>query len=1032
MLMGTVAMVGIVGVSAMNMIGGPITTAAKVTHQNMAQNDLLMNAKVVVMNASTRPQMGDEDSDGYIEPVPFVPVSDPACGITLPTGGEGGCLPADIGAILTDPWGTSYAYCVWDHGDLRSSVNRIDGEDSTSGAVMAIISAGPNKRFETPCLPYDGDPETNDIAINPQGEGDDLVQIYTYAAAVAGSGGLWELKEGEPTTATIAKDIEVEGAFRMGTAGEDPGQVGTSACTQGSHVGRMRFNPFDQAIEVCAFEGGSYEWETLAVAGGSVPVGTISAFAGPACPANWQAVTELQGRMIMGAGSGYTVGQTGGAATVTLTEAQLPSHSHVVDPPSTSTNSAGNHTHDLRISNSRESPTTTSQVPTGSPSGGGVTVYTNDNAMHSAGNHNHSVNIPSFNSGSAGSGQAHENLPPYRAYLFCIYMGGGDGAVAKSFNDLEDVDTSGAQDKDILVWQQGTGQWRPESQWVKDGAKLFYEGGNVGIGTDEPERKMEIVAGTGQNGLAIAVDNGQSGINLELNSANPGDGTRMSFESYRTSDGVQDFGSVGAKDGNLVLSGTGNANTAPHLAITNSGNVGIGTINPQTRLHIESGDNEDTVILGKFNIGTATSAVPVEQAQLILSGAFNAGYNGHAVPMAVKLWIGGYDNDGTVVYPIYVEDENNTPDFWIKNKPGPEALSTAYFQGNVGIGAVNPATKLHIVGANTTPIGEFAEGITAENPSNGTGGTRSILRTDGGVALIRSNDATSGNTNGYIDFSAAPDLYPKGRYGRLSWDDANSAFRFTARYDDGTSPVVPHIPFKISIDGDVGIGTNTPKSALHVSGYGKNIVVTNPSNGSGTETTLTSDGGIRLVRAINASTPEVNGYIDFSTDMDGSSAYARLYYNSTNRELRLNNTHGDASLRVAGNAYKAGGGAWAATSDIRLKNVDGPYQAGLGEILALEPIRFHYKEGNIRNEPSDRAFIGLSAQAVQVVMPDMVSERDDGYLDFDPSALPYALINAVKTLKTENDALRAELAGMQAANDNFRRELDELKSAIGD
>ena len=207
MLMGTVAMVGIVSAAAMNLIGGPITTAAKVTHQNMAQNDLLMNAKVVVMNASTRLNMGDEDSDGYIEPVPFVPTSASSCGLTLP--GEGGCLPSDIGAILTDPWGTQYAYCVWDHGDVTGSANRIVGEDSTSGAVLAIISAGPNKRFETPCSAYDGDPATNDIAINPDGLGDDLVQIYTYAGAVAGSGGLWELKDNEPETAVIDKKLEI-------------------------------------------------------------------------------------------------------------------------------------------------------------------------------------------------------------------------------------------------------------------------------------------------------------------------------------------------------------------------------------------------------------------------------------------------------------------------------------------------------------------------------------------------------------------------------------------------------------------------------------------------------------------------------------------------------------------------------------------------------------------------------------------------------------------------------------------------------
>lgn len=207
MMMAMVGMMGVAAVAGVNMLSGPITTASKVTNQNMAQNDLLMNAKVVVMNAATRPNGGDEDGDGYIEPAPFIPTSEESCNITLP--GEGGCLPMDIGAIQTDPWGTQYAYCVWDHGTETGSENRIAGEDSTSGAVIAIISAGPNKQFETPCLPYDGDPETNDIGINPDGLGDDLVQIYTYAGAVSGSGGLWELKQGEPTTAVIDKRLEV-------------------------------------------------------------------------------------------------------------------------------------------------------------------------------------------------------------------------------------------------------------------------------------------------------------------------------------------------------------------------------------------------------------------------------------------------------------------------------------------------------------------------------------------------------------------------------------------------------------------------------------------------------------------------------------------------------------------------------------------------------------------------------------------------------------------------------------------------------
>jgi len=267
MVFAGVAMVGVLSVSVSNLVVGPVSTAAKVTQHNIVLTDLLTNAKVVTMNAATRPQMGDEDGDGYVEPVPFIPVTEPSCGISLSAGGEGGCLPTDIGAILTDPWGTSYAYCVWDHGETHSSENRIDGEDSTSGAVLAIISAGPNKRFETPCLPYDGDPDTIDPGVNPNGEGDDSVQIFTYAAAVAGSGGLWELKENEPTTAAINKDIEVDGAFRMGFAGESDGQVGLSACTDVNHIGRMRFNPIDNAIEVCAHDGSGYGWDTMSGGG---------------------------------------------------------------------------------------------------------------------------------------------------------------------------------------------------------------------------------------------------------------------------------------------------------------------------------------------------------------------------------------------------------------------------------------------------------------------------------------------------------------------------------------------------------------------------------------------------------------------------------------------------------------------------------------------------------------------------------------------------------------------------------------------
>lgn len=316
-------------------------------------------------------------------------------------------------------------------------------------------------------------------------------------------------------------------------------------------------------------------------------------------------------------------------------------------------------------------------------------------------------------------------------------------------------------------------------------------------------------------------------------------------------------------------------------------------------------------------------------------------------------------------------------------RPPPHIPFHVIIDGDVGIGTTDPSTKLHIVD------GSFTLDNSVDANGSGQGNTHFNM-----ITHRVNNSGLSGSFNKGWGFFA------RGENSEIPAEANDMGLAF---YEGG---VWKYIYFIEHDTGNIGIGTNQPKSALHLYGVGKIIVATNPSK---TEATISTDGGIRLVMSEDAHSPEVNGYLDFSSDMDIITAYARLYYNSVSREFRLVNTHNDASLRIEGNAYKPGGGAWAASSDIRLKNVDGPYQVGLEEVLALEPILFHYKEGNARKEPINRAFVGLSAQAVQAVMPDMVSERDDGYLDFDPSALPYALINAVHELKVENDSLRHDL-----------------------
>lgn len=85
--------------------------------------------------------------------------------------------------------------------------------------------------------------------------------------------------------------------------------------------------------------------------------------------------TRLQGRFILGAGSGYTQGSTGGEANVTLTVSQIPSHTHVVRGGLNC----------VQGSNTREL-------------GDSTTPNRND-----------------VQTESTGGGQPHNNMPPYRA-----------------------------------------------------------------------------------------------------------------------------------------------------------------------------------------------------------------------------------------------------------------------------------------------------------------------------------------------------------------------------------------------------------------------------------------------------------------------------------------------------------------------------------------------------------------------------------------------------------------------------------------
>ncbi len=179
-----------------------------------------------------------------------------------------------------------------------------------------------------------------------------------------------------------------------------------------------------------------------------IPSGLISMWSGAinTIPSDWvlcdgaNDTPNLTDRFIVGAGGKYSIGDTGGADSVTLTTAQLPSHghgsgtlsaasagSHSHGSGTLATNTTGSHNH--TVTDYYFSTTSSFILAGGSDYSSAVTTRTTS----SEGSHSHSI-IGSTASGgahthtitgstaTAGSGQSHENRPPYYALAYIMKL----------------------------------------------------------------------------------------------------------------------------------------------------------------------------------------------------------------------------------------------------------------------------------------------------------------------------------------------------------------------------------------------------------------------------------------------------------------------------------------------------------------------------------------------------------------------------------------------------------------------------------
>ena len=131
------------------------------------------------------------------------------------------------------------------------------------------------------------------------------------------------------------------------------------------------------------------------------------------------------------------------------------------------------------------------------------------------------------------------------------------------------------------------------------------------------------------------------------------------------------------------------------------------------------------------------------------------------------------------------------------------------------------------------------------------------------------------------------------------------------------------------------------------------------------------------------------------------------------------------TLRKNGNLNIAG--TLTQTSDRRLKTDIHPLTDALDGLARLQPVRYRFREGANRPEG---AHIGLIAQEVQAVFPELVSAGADGYLSVSYANLSAVLVQALHEQQAEIDEQQAEINEQQAEIEALNARLARLEAAL--
>ena len=454
-----------------------------------------------------------------------------------------------------------------------------------------------------------------------------------------------------------------------------------------------------------------------------------------------------------------------------------------------------------------------------------------------------------------------------------------DGTVAFNKRDVDGAEVGmyfspgGSADHPFLSLYDKDGNHGTKISSADD-SFFNVQGGNVGIGTDDPKAKLHLST-SGTDGLRLGVD------------------SQPYYHMIRPQgDGLY----LGADDGNTGGAGSDirfNVKGEEKIRIDKDGNVGIGSTNPARLLHlrnddsaiafetpidfdgsafaqIKSGRDGNSGYSSTLEFATTESATAVPTfgsngtggsgfvTRMLIDSAGNVGIGAGSLNPASKLDVSGqayfHDNvEGRA--PLYVKQDGTGP--------------SAYFMGgNVGIGTDDPDAKLEILdGSNAVRINQNGESaITFESSSLADfhiahDGISNKLHISHGSTVNNAKLLTVNANNGNVGIgtsSPSANLHVLKDMGNINVDSSftlqKTAYTRSDSHPEGSGKIMTHklhelnysgnfstvgnnhandkvIGLDVSLNtnaryqyaalfngGNVGIGTDDPDNLLHIKG----------------------------------------------------------------------------------------------------------------------------------------------------------------------------------------------------------------------